>query len=72
MNVDKIELYNEEIFNNIAIDKLMKRNKNITEDKAKIILQSLYNDTNIFNNECQNEKGYSSVRHAIMYKINKI
>lgn len=69
MNIDKIETFSTEVFNNIAIDKIMKNNNNLTEEEAVKILNSLYNNINIFDEECYNENGYNSVRYAILNKI---
>lgn len=72
MTVDKIETYTETVFNNFAVDKIMKKKRGISEKEAEDILRSFYDNTNIFEKECTNNNGYSSIRHGIVSKINKL
>lgn len=70
MSVDKIETYSESVFDDIAIDKIMRKIKNISEKEAEYMLNDLYKNINVVDEECYNQKGYYSVRYAIMNKIN--
>lgn len=69
MDIEKLSSKN---FDNIAVDAIMKKNPKLTEIEAEQIYNDMCLGTYIFDDECSNPKGYSSVRYAIMNRINKM
>jgi hypothetical protein len=65
-----IEKCHKQVFELVAVAEIMKRLK-ISENEAVKKLDSLYNDINIFSDECLVQNGYS-LRHGIMNRINKM
>lgn len=65
MNIEK---YNESLFESISVDSLMKK-CNIPENQAIEKLYEMYTSINVFNPECLVEKGYYSIRYAVMNRM---